>query len=456
MLRANISIEILAMVHKSANDPDYGPRYNWSDEDTSMILGAFFVGSCITTFPAGFLAEWYGGTFITAIALIVSTAMTALTPYMSDMSIWSIWSIYANRFVLGLAGGIFFPAMHNVVSKWAPPNEKGKFVAALLGGNLGTVFTFQLSGILTPIIGWRQIFYGQAILVGVLTVLWLVFVSNTPSTHRFISSQEIKYIEESLGSSVSKQKAVPPYLKIFKSVPFLSLLVLHYGNLWGLFFLLTIAPQYMSDALHFDLKKAGILSSLPHLARFLCGFVFGWIGDCLRRKHLNQTRMRKSFCIFSHIIPGLLLFGIPYIQDTSTIVALLTLSLGFNGAATLTNLQNAQDLAPNFAGTIYSIINVVGMTAGVFGPMVKSELTHMKSTYDFDVWTVMFVIGGFGYIVPAALFWIFGSAEIQSWNEITKKIDICTQETQEHQKSHDDTDPKSTGENETEDWHTKF
>lgn len=68
----------------------------------------------------------------------------------------------------------------------------------------------------------------------------------------------------------------------------------------------------------------------------------------------------------------------------------------------------------------------------------------------------MFIIGGFGYIVPAVLFWIFGSAEIQSWNEITKKIDICTQETQEHQKSHDDPDTKSTVEPETEDKHTKF
>lgn len=54
----------------------------------------------------------------------------------------------------------------------------------------------------------------------------------------------------------------------------------------------------MFDSLGFDLKKAGILSSLPHLARFLAGFVFGWIGDCLRRKHMSQTLMRKSFCIF--------------------------------------------------------------------------------------------------------------------------------------------------------------
>lgn len=33
----------------------------------------------------------------------------------------------------------------------------------------------------------------------------------------------------------------------------------------------------------------------------------------------------------------------------------------------------------------------------------------------------MFIIGGLGYIVPVVIFWIFGSANIQKWNEIIKK-----------------------------------
>lgn len=66
----------------------------------------------------------------------------------------------------------------------------------------------------------------------------------------------------------------------------------------------------------------------------------------------------------------------------------------------------------------------------------------------------MFVIGGFGYIVPALLFWCFGSAEIQPWNETTKKIDIITQETQEPQKPKDTSETDSTVS--AEDKHTKL
>lgn len=69
------------------------------------MLGAFFVGSCITGFPAGFLCEWFGGKVSTTIALLVSFLMTVLTPIMAD---WSVWAVYANRFIVGLAGVRFF------------------------------------------------------------------------------------------------------------------------------------------------------------------------------------------------------------------------------------------------------------------------------------------------------------------------------------------------------------
>lgn len=79
-------------------------------------------------------------------------------------------------------------------------------MAALLGGNLGTVFTFQLTGIATEAYGWRVVFYGEAVVVLFITVLWIVLVAKTPQSHRFISVKEMEYIGKSLGSSVSKEK----------------------------------------------------------------------------------------------------------------------------------------------------------------------------------------------------------------------------------------------------------
>lgn len=57
-------------------------------------------------------------------------------------------------------------------------------------------------------------------------------------------------------------------------------------------------------------------------------------------------------------------------------MAVITLSLGFNGAAAMTNLQNSQDLAPNFAGSLYGIINFVGTTSGFISPIIVAHFTQ--------------------------------------------------------------------------------
>lgn len=51
--------------------------------------------------------------------------------------------------------------------------------------------------------------------------------------------------------------------------------------------------------LGFKLSHAGILASLPYLARFIAGFVFGALGDVARKKEwMSVTAIRKFFCIF--------------------------------------------------------------------------------------------------------------------------------------------------------------
>lgn len=57
-------------------------------------------------------------------------------------------------------------------------------------------------------------------------------------------------------------------------------------------------------------------------------------------------------------------------------VIFLTLALGMNGAASITNLQNCQDLAPNFAGSLYGMINCFGGTTGFITPLLTGFITQ--------------------------------------------------------------------------------
>lgn len=115
------------------------------------------------------------------------------------------------------------------------------------------------------------------------------------------------------------------------------------------------------------------------------------------------------------MIPGLFLVGMCFVKEPYVCVALITCSLGFNGASTVTNLQNSQDLAPNFAGTLYGIINFLGTTTGFITPALVAHFTKERNT--MDEWTYVFVIGAVAYILPALIFSLFGSGEVQKWND---------------------------------------
>jgi MFS transporter, ACS family, solute carrier family 17 (sodium-dependent inorganic phosphate cotransporter), other len=186
-----------------------------------------------------------------------------------------------------------------LVSRWAPKDEKGKFISALLGGALGNVITWVMLGPIIKTFGWQFGFYIPALITLVFVLMWYILVADSPADHSSISKKEREYIQDSLGDSVSKSKSLPPVLSVLSSIPFYALLILHYGSLWGLYFLQTAAPMFMTEALKFDLSAAGNFSSLPPLARLLAGFGFGAIGDFIRRRNfMKVTIIRKSFCLF--------------------------------------------------------------------------------------------------------------------------------------------------------------
>ncbi|TDG49392.1 hypothetical protein AWZ03_004260 [Drosophila navojoa] len=421
MMRVNLSINIIAMVTERdengtlVEQPDYGVRYDWTQQDQALLLGGYFYGYMITSLPGGTLAEMLGGRNVAGYSCLLGALLTALTPLAAS---WDKYAVFALRFLIGLVSGVVYPCCHNLVSKWSPPDEKGKFVASLMGGTFGTVITWPLCGLIIEGLGWVWAFYVVAAFVVVIVGLWFYLVSDTPAQHSSISIKEREYIENSLGGTLSKKAKWPPYRQLIVSMPFWALTLLHYGSMWGLFFLITATPKFLSEVLGFNLSSAGFLSSLPHIARLLAAFAFGSVADWIRNKGWwTLTFTRKVFCVPSHIMPGIMLIILAFCgRDPYVCVAIMTISLGFNGAATSTNLANSQDLAPNFAGTMYGIINCLGTTPGIFSPLIVAAFTEEKNT--IDEWFWIFMIGAAAYILPALFFWVFGSGKIQKWNEV--------------------------------------
>ncbi|CAH0400879.1 unnamed protein product [Chilo suppressalis] len=408
----------LLVVKKQTRQPDGVVIFDWTAQQQAYVLSGYFWGYAITCLVGGTAAEMWGPRRVIFITTTLSAILTVLCPLAAR---WHYLVLVAFRFVTGLLAGFLFPALHALLAHWAPPVEKGKFVSALLGGAIGTVVTWSLTGPLIENLGWDYAFYVPGIIALVWCFAWLVLVYDSPVQHPRILESEKKYILEAIGDKVQQNhetKIVPPFKRIFTSLPFLAMVILHYGNNWGLYFVMTAAPKFVSSALGFNLTSTGTLSSLPYLARMIFSVIFGAIGDrIIKQNMVSTTFMRKFFCLFSHVVPGLLLIALGYTGCAPVLsVALITFSMGLNGAATLTNLVNHQDLAPNFAGTLYGIANGIGNTAGFVTPLVTAYFT--KNGNGFTEWRPVFITGASIYIASAIYFILFGTTETQKWNYV--------------------------------------
>lgn len=73
------------------------------------------------------------------------------------------------------------------------------------------------------------------------------------------------------------------------------------------------------------------------------------------------------------MIPGLIFISLSCVrEDAIVIIAVISVAFAFNGAASLTNMQNPQDLAPNHAAIIYAIANCIATSAGFLTPIVAT------------------------------------------------------------------------------------
>ncbi|XP_037031059.1 sialin-like, partial [Bradysia coprophila] len=268
----------------SSRNSQYGPRYAWSAYEQSLVIGSYFWGVVVTTFIAGVLAERYGARKVVGVGLTAAAILSGVTPVAANY----LWLSIGVRFGSGMAMATISPSMQSLISNWAPPNEKGKFLSAYMANGLGTVIDWSMSGFIIEYYGWHYGFYVVVLILGVYAAAWHYIVYDSPKVHPRISTEEKEFILSKVIVAPTK-KPWPPIKSMMLSVPFWALTIFHFGLLFSLYVFLTAAPKYLSDVHHFDIAATGVLSSIPYIARFIFAIGFGFLGDFMFKRKLMSA-----------------------------------------------------------------------------------------------------------------------------------------------------------------------
>nr|CAH7752685.1 unnamed protein product [Callosobruchus chinensis] len=433
MLRVNLTIAIVDMIESPSNNSSGSnsssitnttmatssdTRFHWSESQKNDILGSFFWGYVLTELPGGRMAEIVGARRIFGGGMLAASLLTILTPAACYTHFYVIVIL---RAVLGFFLGATWPAIPPMAAKWIPPMERSKFIANMMASSLGAALTLPICGYLISTLGWSSVFYVTGLIGLVWSVLWFFLVFDSPAQHPRISEEERMEIEKAItegeGGKSQKPSSVP-WLELFTSPAVWAIIVTHGMSVFGYFTVVNQLPTYMHDVLKFNIKKNGLLSSLPYLGKYAMAILSSWLADRLRRsRRLSTTATRKIFTAVALLVPGVLM-AVQAIKgaDASLSVAVFTASLFFNGAVTAGYLSNGLDIAPNFSGTIFGMANTLSSFGGWLSTKIVAVLTEGDKT--FDTWKYVFWILCCTYAFGAVFYCIFGTGKLQKFNSV--------------------------------------
>lgn len=268
--------------------------YNWDKKQQNLILSSFFWGYLIAQIPIGQLAQHFGAKMLLAFGSLACGLLTLLTPIAASLD-WKYMLMV--RALQGLFQGFYYPCTHTLLSKWVHPSERGVLTTITYSGTqAGSVVMLAVSGLLASSpLGWPSIFYCSGVATLLWTAIWIIFGSSSPAECSAISNEERKFIESMPGSSHTQLRA--PWLSILRSIPVISLIIVHAAQCWGFWTLLSETPTYLHEVFGFDIKVVSWFDTLWIVIKwsrfgFLLFFHFQNV------HHLLHTRFVK----FSHLI----------------------------------------------------------------------------------------------------------------------------------------------------------
>lgn len=425
-LKVNLSVAIVSMVNHTAVESENehnntgtedGP-FVWSNTVQGLLKSAYFWGYILAQLPAARIAELVSAKWVMFFSVFINVVCTILSPVAAK---WHYSVFLLMRILEGVGGGVTFPGMHVLLSRWAPPCERSVMSSIVYAGTaLGTVIFTLVTGLISSAFGWEAIFYIEGGCAAVWMILWIIFASDSPNQHMFISTEEKNMIVASLNEgdiSNEKKKLSVPWKAVLTSPAFLAILVTHTCCNWGWYMVLIELPHYMSMILKYKIADNAVISSIPYFTMWVFSMILSKSLDVLRgKKKITTTTARKISTLISSIIPLICFLTICYSGNDRTLVTvLMTVAITAIGGMFSGYLSNHIDIAPNFAGTLIAITNTFATVPGIVVPVIVGELTQRNPTV--ESWQIVFWVTITLYSIATIIYGIFGSGEEQKWNK---------------------------------------
>lgn len=332
-------------------------------ETKGVLLSAFFWSYAFMQVPIGLVADRFNLRWVYAGTFALWSLAQGLTGWAGSLGV-----LIAMRVVLGIGESIYLPGGTKIVSLLFTSKERG-LPSGLF--DFGTRTGLVMEGLLIPWLlvhyGWRKTF----MFVGFAALLWLVpWFSVFP--------KNLKPSRQATGAPRTGHRARLPKIHFDRNLLGICLGFFCFDYYWYL--LLTWLPDYLVEARHLTILRAGLYASLPYLVFGVSEPIGGWIADRLVRRGWDETRTRKGIVTIA-FLTSLLLIPAARVESAEAALALI-IGGSLVGLATGNLLVILQCCAPHEEiGVWTGFENFAGNLSGIVAPLATGFLIARTGSF---------------------------------------------------------------------------
>ncbi|SAL06086.1 major facilitator transporter [Caballeronia calidae] len=294
-----------------------------------------------------------------------------------------LWSLAACRFLLGVGEAPSLSTATSAMSRWLPVERRG-FAQGITHAcsRVGSALTPPVIALLMTLWNWRVAF----VLAGVIGILWVVcwfwYFRDEPASHKGVTKEELAMLP--VARDKTEKVKVPVRRLLVRMLP---VTVVDFCYAWTLWVFLTWLPSFFLHSYNMNLKSSALFTSGVFVAGILGDTLGGMISDKVFKRTGDLKKARRNVIIGG--MAGALVFLIPVllVKDLTVVAASLCCAFFCMELVIAPLWSVPMDIAPRFAGTASSFMNIGFGIAGVLSPLTFGFIIDRTGN-----WTLPFLL----------------------------------------------------------------
>lgn len=352
-----------------------------------LMLSAAAFGVVVSAFswiyaPAQFAVGWLSDRFcvyrMIALGLAIWALATLLTGFANGFAM-----LVALRVLLGVGEGVAFPSASKIIARHVTDRRRGIANGAVaVSLAWGPALGIFAGGLILSYYGWRPIFFT----FGSITLLWLM-------PWLFVSKPQWRRYEHGSGKDV-------PVSTVMRNRTVWLMGIGHFMNTYGFYFLLAWLPLFLVKERGIPILQMTGMITTAYIVQGFGAIFWGWASDRWVKAGWDEGRVRIGLMCLYHLVSASSILGIGFATSQSMILAWLVFGAIFGGIGGAQVYAIAQIYAgPRAAGTWVGVMNGVGNTSGILGPIITGLLIQQTASY-----TSAFIVSA-AIVALGALWW---------------------------------------------------